>query len=76
MNNEQQLVQAINNHTEEIATLQCLVIGLLKHIQENQGYDSAHEAITHALAESSKMQPPGRIGGNSQKIRDLAKILG
>ncbi|MEQ6925633.1 hypothetical protein AAUI01_08420 [Pseudomonas mosselii] len=75
MIDERRLIQAIDGHTEELATLSCLVIGLLKHIKETQGEDAAHNAVTLAIQEASKTQPPGRIGGNAHRIRDLAKYI-
>jgi len=75
MIDERRLIQAIDGHTQEIATLKCLVLGLLKHIRQSQGEDSAHEAISYAIEEASKMVPMGQIGGSSALIRDLAKRI-
>ncbi|MEX5587071.1 hypothetical protein [Pseudomonas urmiensis] len=46
MSNE--IVEVINRHNEEIRELKCLVVGLLRHIKETQGEDSAFNAISHA----------------------------
>ncbi|WP_336334619.1 hypothetical protein [Pseudomonas putida] len=55
MIDERRLIQAIDGHTQEIAILKCLVLGLLKHIKQSQGEDSAQEALSIALEEASKL---------------------
>lgn len=73
MIDERRLIQAIDGHTKDIETLKCLLVGLLKHIKQSQGEDSAHEAISYAIEQASQMVPMGRIGGSSEIIRDLAR---
>lgn len=75
MIDERRLIQAIDGHTAEISTLKCMIIGLLKHIKQTQGEDSAQEAVSYALEEASKMVPMGQIGGSTSLIRDLTRHI-
>lgn len=75
MIDERRMIQAIDGHSKDIETLKCLLVGLLKHIKQTQGEDSAHDAVSYAIEQASQMVPMGHIGGSPDLIRSLARRI-
>lgn len=72
---QQRLVRILDTNTAEMASLQCVVQGLIHHIKETQGEEALKNACAKAV-EVADRSPHGvdRIRPNTSRVKSYFSI--
>lgn len=70
-----ELERIINEHGEKIATLEALVVGLLKHTRDTQGAEAMTAAINGAVEEARSLRPADSPRASAAQLQYLQKSL-
>lgn len=72
---EKQLIKIVNSHGSDLATLQCLIVGLFKHVKGTAGVEGVREVIKDALEEARAARPHNANKPDIERIKRLGAII-